>query len=78
VSDERSDAPTAADRRLDELLALLAAEHPSADPGFTGTVVRQARVQRAIVGPLRGVGAFAAAVGEGLRAVLGLRTGGGS
>jgi hypothetical protein len=73
MSDERPEAPTAADRRLDELLGLLAAEPPTADPGFSHTVVRRARVQRVIAGPLRSAGTFAAAIGEGLRALLGLQ-----
>jgi hypothetical protein len=74
MSDE-SVPSTAAEQRLDELLALLAAEHPAADPAFAHAVVQRARFQRAIVTPLRTVGTLVAAVGESLRALLGLRPG---
>lgn len=78
MSDDRPDPPPADERRLDELLALLVADRPAGDPALTGTVVQRARVQRAIVTPLRTVGTFVAAVGEGLRFVLGLRRGDGA
>jgi hypothetical protein len=72
VSDDRADPPDPAERRLDELLVLLADEPPASDPALTGTVVRRARVQRAIVVPLRTVGSFVVAVGEGVRLVIGI------
>jgi hypothetical protein len=78
MSDDRSDPPPADERRLDELLALLAADRPAVAPHLSQTVVRRARVQRAIVTPLRTVGTFMAAVGEGVRLVLGLRPGDGA
>jgi hypothetical protein len=73
MSDDRSDPPPADERRLDELLALLAADRPAVGPHLSQTVVRRARVQRAIVTPLRTVGTFVAAVGEGVRLLIGLR-----
>jgi hypothetical protein len=78
MSDDRSDPPPADERRLDELLALVAADSPAAGPHLSRTVVRRARVQRAIATPLRSVGTFVAAVGDGMRLVLGLRPGGGA
>jgi hypothetical protein len=75
MSDDRSAPSTAAEQRLEELLALLAADHPAADPAFAATVVRRARFQRAIVTPLRSVGTLVAAVGDSVRFLLGLRPG---
>jgi hypothetical protein len=75
MSDDRSDPSPAAEQRLDELLALLAAEHPSADPAFAHAVVQRARFQRAIVTPLRTVGTLVAAVGASFGFILGLRRG---
>jgi hypothetical protein len=73
MSDDRSEPTTAAEQRLEELLAQLAADHPSADPAFAATVVQRARFQRAVVAPLRTVGTLVAAVGESVRLILGLR-----
>jgi hypothetical protein len=75
MSDDRFAPSTAAEQRLEELLALLAADHPAADPAFSATVVRRARFQRAIVTPLRTVGTLVAAVGDSVRFLLGLRPG---
>jgi hypothetical protein len=75
MSDDRSEPITPAEQRLEELLAQLAAEHPSADPAFAATVVQRARFQRAVVAPLRTVGTLVAAVGESVRLLLGLRPG---
>ncbi len=75
MSDDRSEPITPAEQRLEELLAQLAAEHPSADPAFAATVVQRARFQRAVVTPLRTVGTLVAAVGESVRLLLGLRPG---
>jgi hypothetical protein len=75
MSDDRSEPTTAAEQRLEELLAQLAAEHPSADPAFAAAVVQRARFQRAVVAPLRTVGTLVAAVGESVRLILGLRPG---
>lgn len=75
MSDDRADPTTPAEQRLEELLALLAADDPVADPAFAATVVRRARLQRAIVAPLRTVGTFVAAVGESVLLIVGLRTG---
>ncbi|HZC28781.1 MAG TPA: hypothetical protein VE269_03495 [Gaiellaceae bacterium] len=75
MSDDRSEPSLAAEQRLDELLALLAAEHPAADPAFAQTVVQRARFQRAIAAPLRTVGSLVAAVGASVGFILGLRPG---
>jgi hypothetical protein len=75
MSDDRSEPTTPAERRLEELLAQLAADHPSANPAFAHAVVQRARFQRAIVVPLRNVGTLVAAVGDTVRFVLGLRPG---
>ena len=75
MSDDRSEPSPAAEQRLDELLALLAAEHPAADPAFAHTVAQRARFQRAIVAPLRTVGTLVAAVGASVGVILGLRPG---
>jgi hypothetical protein len=75
MSDDRSEPSAAAEQRLDELLALLAAEHPSADPEFAHAVVQRARFQRAVVTPLRTVGTLVAAVGASVGFLLGLRRG---
>jgi hypothetical protein len=75
MSDDRSEPSPAAEQRLDELLALLAAEHPAADPDFAHAVVQRARFQRAIATPLRTVGTLVAAVGASVGFILGLRRG---
>jgi hypothetical protein len=75
MSDDRSAPSAAAEHRLDELLGLLAADQPPLDPAFSGAVVHRARVQRAIVTPLRTVGTFVLAVGESIWFVLGVRPG---
>ena len=75
MSEEPPVAPTPAERRLEELMGLLAAERPAAGPEFAHTVVRRARMQRALATPLRTVGTFMAALGEGLRGVLGVMGG---
>jgi hypothetical protein len=77
MSDDRSDLSSAAEHRLDELLSLLAADQPPLDPAFSGAVVRRARLQRAIVAPLRTVGTLVVAVGESIRFILGVRPGDG-
>jgi len=76
MSDDRSEPTTPAEQRLEELLAQLAAEHPTSDPAFAATVVQRARFQRAIVVPLRTVGTLVAAVGESVWLIFGLRRGG--
>jgi hypothetical protein len=73
MSDDSVEPTTPAEQRLEELLAQLAAEHPSADPAFAATVVQRARFQRAIVVPLRTVGTLVAAVGESVWLIFGFR-----
>jgi hypothetical protein len=75
MSDDRSEPTTPAEQRLEELLAQLAAEHPTSDPAFAATVVRRARFQNAIVTPLRTVGTLVVAVGESVWLIFGLRRG---
>jgi hypothetical protein len=75
MSDDRSEPSPAAEQRLDELLALLAAEHPAAGPEFAHIVVQRARFQRAIVTPMRTVGTLVAAVGASVGFIFGLRRG---
>lgn len=75
MSDDRSVPSDAAEQRLDELLALLAADHPAVDPAFAHAVAQRARLQRAIVAPLRTVGTLVAAVGASVGFILGLRSG---
>jgi hypothetical protein len=75
MSDEPSAPSDAAEHRLDELLGLLAADQPPLDPAFAGAVVRRARLQRAIVTPLRTVGTLVVAVGDSIRFILGVRPG---
>ena len=75
MSDDRSEPSPAAEQRLDELLAQLAAEHPAADPAFAHSVAQRARFQRAIATPLRTVGTLVAAVGAGVGIIFGLRRG---
>lgn len=60
-----------AEQRLGDLLGLLATRRPPEDPGFTPATMRRVRVQRAIATPVRAIGQFAAAVVDGLRAILG-------
>jgi hypothetical protein len=73
VSDDRSEPSTPAEQRLEEILGVLAADQPQLDPTFAGAVVRRARLQRAVVAPLRTVGSLVAAVGDSIRSILGVR-----
>ncbi|MFL5830394.1 MAG: hypothetical protein ACJ76X_10785 [Solirubrobacteraceae bacterium] len=59
-----------AERRLSEHLDLLRASPPSAAPELIGRIVRQARWQRAIRGPLVLMGAVASAFADGLGLLL--------
>jgi hypothetical protein len=77
VSDDRSEPTTPAELRLEELLGLLAADEPQLDPAFAGVVVRRARLQRAVLTPLRTVGGLVAAVGDSIRSILGVAPGDG-
>ncbi len=67
----RSPSP-AAERRLDEHLALLRPpDHPPAGRGLVRRVVRAARVHQIVRAPLRVAGMIAAAVLDGLAGLLG-------
>lgn len=70
MSDDRSDAAGPAEQRVVELLHQLAARQPTADPAFAHRVVRRARVQRALVVPLRAFGEFLAALSDGARLII--------
>jgi hypothetical protein len=59
-----------AERRLSEHLALLRASPPSATPELIARIIRHARWQRAIRGPLVLVGAVASAFADGLGLLL--------
>ena len=66
------DALTPAERRLLALLLLLRAEPPGAGPD-PERVVRSARVQLAVKDAVQAIAGLAAAVGDGLALVFGLR-----
>ena len=72
MSDETSDERTPAEARLAQLLELLAVAPPGVEPEFARRVARRARVQHAVVVPMRAVGEFLAAVGHGARVLVGL------
>jgi hypothetical protein len=61
--------------RLREHLTLLRAGSPVSDPAMVARIVRRARSQRAIRGPLRALGHLAAALGDGVRLLLASRGG---
>ena len=71
MSDETPEARTPAEVRLAQLLELLAVA-PAADAEFAGRVARRARLQHAAAVPLRAVGGFIAAIGQGARVIVGL------
>jgi hypothetical protein len=71
MSDETPEPRTPAEARLAHLLEALAVT-PAVDPDLAGRVARRARLQHAIVVPMRAVGGFVAAVGTGVRALVGL------
>lgn len=66
-----SEEPDPAARRASELLLVLREAPPAASTALTRRIVRRARIQRAVVAPLRLLGAFAAALVDGLRAGAG-------
>ena len=72
MSDETPEERTPAEARLAQLLEVLAVTVPPVDPEFTGRVARRARLQHAIVVPVRAVGDFVAALGHGVRAIVGM------
>jgi hypothetical protein len=64
---------TRAEERLDEHLALLRDEPPEPSTALTVRVVRKARWQRAVRGPLVLAANLAAAVADGVSLLLGRR-----
>ncbi|MBV9197087.1 MAG: hypothetical protein JO168_23375 [Solirubrobacterales bacterium] len=64
---------TLAERRLREHLKVFTAERPEPAPSLAVAVVRTARWQRSVRAPLQAVGRFAAAIGDGLRLLIGGR-----
>ena len=71
MSDDTPDDQSPAEQRLVQLLEMLTGGQPAADPEFASRVVRRARVQRAVAAPMRVVGGFLAAMGQGVRALVG-------
>jgi hypothetical protein len=59
--------------RVAEYLGELRDEPPAPGTGLTSSIVRRARWQQAVRRPVKAVGALAAAVGDGLALVLGVR-----
>lgn len=72
--EEPAEALNPAERRLDEYLELLRSDAPTPPAPLVGKIVRAARWQRTLRRPLVAVGALAAAVGDGVRLLLGSRT----
>jgi hypothetical protein len=64
-----------AERRVREFLAALGADAPRPDAVLASVVVRKARWQRTVRGPLRAAGGLAAALVEGVRMAVGGRRG---
>ncbi len=62
-----------AEHRLIEHLQLLRTDAPIPPPPMVGQIVRAARWQRAVRQPLLAISAMAAAVGEGVRLLVGSR-----
>ena len=59
-----------AEERLVSLLSLLRAAGPRSGATLTGRVMRTARWQRRVRGPLRATGGLAAAIGDALGSLL--------
>jgi hypothetical protein len=66
----RSSAPDPAEGRVIELLLALRDDPPRPGTALARRIVRRARVQRAIVGPLQLLSAFAAALADGARTAI--------
>lgn len=65
--------PTAAERRLEELLGLLRERPPASPPQITDQVVRSARFERGVRSTTRTAASFGSALLESLAVLLGLR-----
>lgn len=59
--------------RVSEYLAELRDEPPAPGTRLTPSIVRRARWQQAVRRPVKAVGALAAALGDGVALVLGVR-----
>ena len=59
--------------RVAEYLGELRDEPPAPGTGLAQSIVRRARWQQAVRRPVRAVGALAAALGDGLALVLGVK-----
>jgi hypothetical protein len=70
---EPSDALSPTERRLNEHLELLRTDPPRGSALMVTHIVRTARWQRAVRRPLLAFAALAAAIGEGVRLLLGSR-----
>ncbi len=64
-----------AERRLSQHLVVLNDDPPRPAPVLTEIILRTARWQRAVRVPLSAIGQLAATVGDGLRLLLGPRSG---
>ncbi len=64
-----------AERRLGQYLVVLNDDPPRPSPALTEMILRAARWQRALRVPLGAIGQLAATVGDGLRLLLGPRSG---
>ena len=71
--EEQPDALSPAERRLGEHLQLLRTDPPAPPAPLVARILRVARWQRAVRGPLVAVGALAGAVLDGLRSLLASR-----
>ncbi len=69
------EALSPAERRLHHHLELLKADAPPSPPSMVPKIVRAARWQRVARRPLLAIGALAAALGDGIRLLLGSPTG---
>lgn len=70
MSDTQRPRPNPGESRATELLRLVGTRTPDTSPRFTTDVVRRARAQRALAGPLRLLGGFAAALAGALAAAM--------
>ncbi len=71
---EPSDALSPAERQLSQHLELLRTNAPVPPAPIVAKIVRTARWQRTVRRPLLVIGALAAAVGDGIRLLLGSPT----
>jgi hypothetical protein len=71
MNDAQDPPPEPGEARAIELLRMVGSHTPEVRPAFTSRVVRRARAQEAVGGPLRALGGFLAAVAAAISAVVG-------